>query len=372
MIAMRKLLRAITITIKKNLEMRYLSDKAEGNQKSRDDQSHYVGTTHFVTEDIGMIHDGILTKDFAKHLTKGMKHKYDNYSTKNRLAEEIGVLYHDYKFATELTEDQVREIQKDLTERIYILSPLKISLYDRREDLPDERQHTYLVKYMDNIHYGVIEVRIEDLLVLTALGRMLNHNLINIHFFSDNSYGLRIKSLDFRSILSSQKDVLSLYIIDFTSSLKTIREKSLLWRLSFIVKDMGIIDLVDQFLTLPILDEKGINYKNIMGWTISSAGLITYVLQNFALYELDVEFARVFPEVGYHRYVHEAFITFPRSMECMGEDFPGELLSFLKQFNFESKIKLIRPGEEAVVCHDGIISVTLDGNIRTIDNITPP
>ena len=104
---------------------------------------------------------------------------------------------------------------------------------------------------------------------------------------------------------------------------------------------------------------------------IPSAGLITEVLLNYELIDLDYDFQCVFPQLDYARYVNEVIVSFPT------EDSKGKVISFeifeefvndlLTQRNWMSKVISIDPGNPAVPCVGGALMVCPDGIIHLME-----
>lgn len=131
--------------------------------------------------------------------------------------------------------------------------------------------------------------------MLTGLGLMLNSCFHLSNVFMDNSLGLKVNMSDFDDILSSRGPSIRLYTLDFSNSVLTIDRDHLLSKLSPIVVDKDIIQLVSEFLYLPIHVEGNIPFHSNVN--ISTVGFLTDVLLNFAFTDLAVEFQRVFPSI---------------------------------------------------------------------------
>ena len=304
----------------------------------------------------------------------------------HRLAYAIGMTYNELPDVfVELTEQKVREIQKSVKDGTYTLSPLLLRAFARKGDQKPGFFHTFPAKDESNLYLG-INPTLEDSLVLTALGRMLNLHFLRVNLFTDKSFGLRTKPNAFYSTVCARGKVLRLYKCDLTISLRTINRESLLLNLSHIVKDGAIIEFVDKFLSVPILDQSGRDFTAEMGCSIPTVGLLTHVLLNFALTEFDKEFQRAFPGVDYSRYIHEVFIYCPKistsntcsskqgktlESEAMQLSFFDEqqVLSLLDQLNLAGKILSIGPGDAPVPCYGGLVCVSQDGQIKVKEKI---
>ena len=92
------------------------------------------------------------------------------------------------------------------------------------------------------------------------------------------------------------------------------------------------------------------------------AGLLTSVLFNFLLDDLDRRFIKDFPELPYVRYIHEVFVALPlNSKEKVSFEKTKELLADL---GLSAKEIFIIKGGAPVPCYGGILSVGQDGLIQ--------
>lgn len=300
------------------------------------------------------------------------------FSSLHRLAYDIGVVYDGLSdLFPGLTGEKVRDIQQSIKDGRYTLSPLQVRVIPKNEeDLTCSKfNHLMSVKDEPNIYLGV-NPTLEDSLVLIGLGRMLNLNILQENILSKNSFG--IKPLrkegycisDYYSIVCARGRVFKLFKLDLTNSLRTINRDNLLFNLSHIVKDGQTMELLGQYMYLPITDSSGIDYSANMGINIPPSGpngLLSEVLLNFALIEFDSEFQRLYPQVVYTRYVHEVLVSFPTSESLHGMTlsiFEQQVLSLFKDLNLAGKIISIGPGDAPVRCHGGVLSVSQDGIIQ--------
>ena len=145
----------------------------------------------------------------------------------------------------------------------------------------------------------------------------------------------------------------------FTSDSLYLNKESLLTKLEPIVENDEIIQLLKSFLYMPILHE-GKDYSYIMKDSIPTSALITDVLLNFSLIELDNQFHQRFPSFSYTRYVQEVIVTTSQKESL----FESSLFSLFDSLNLDGKIISIGPGDKPMPCHHGgVISITEDGRL---------
>lgn len=85
--------------------------------------------------------------------------------------------------------------------------------------------------------------------------------------------------------------------------LSVINKESLLTKLEPIVQNDDIMNILKSFLYMPIKHD-GQDWTSFMKETIPSSELITDVLINYSLIELDNQFLQLFPSFSYTRYIH--------------------------------------------------------------------
>lgn len=295
--------------------------------------------------------------------SSGRKDEIIPFCSLHRLACNIDLVYKELSdHFPELTANKVIEIQKSIKDGTYTLSPLRLSFFSKKGDLKRPKYHHIMhVKEQPNLYYGVNPTQ-EDSLVLMGLGIMLNNKIVKDNLLMENSLGLKTLLKDYLVKVCARENVLRLYKFDLTNSMKTINRDYLMSKLSHIVQDGVILELVGQFLYLPIKDESGIEYNT--GMNIPSSGLITEVLLNFALIEFDKEFQRLFPQLYYTRYINEVFVSFSTSESKQGEIFEQHVVSLFDLLNLSGKIISIGPGDAPVPCLGGLVSVSQDGLIQ--------
>ncbi len=103
--------------------------------------------------------------------------------------------------------------------------------------------------------------------------------------------------------------------LDFTLSLSTIKKARLLAKLKPVI-DPGILQLVESFLDLPLVDYKGRYWPVEDG--VPTAGPIACVLLNFYLDEWDRTFIKRFPHLPFVRHAHEVAVSIPHY--CIGRE----------------------------------------------------
>lgn len=291
------------------------------------------------------------------------------------LACEIDITFHYLKdyFFTELSLEKVIDIQRRILEGTYRLSPLilrdytdeprKGKYYSTWEKIPVKDEHL-------NIYYLCVCPTLEDSLVLTSLGRMLHFHFLKVNLFMDNSLGFRITRNEYLDRVCALGNVISLYEFDFKKSFRTINRDSFVGKLSEIVKNRDIIELVVEYLNLSIKDYcSGRDFTAVLGYRIPPAGFLSHILFNFALTELDKEFQRVFPGLYYSRFYHVVVVPFPSTSSSKqgktleSEDiFEPRVLSLFEQLHLGGKIFTIRPGDAP--CLGTLFSVSKEGEIQ--------
>lgn len=259
----------------------------------------------------------------------------------------------------ELTVSKMRDIQKKIKTGKYTLSSLQLIYNNKKDPIKDFHHILHMLKN-DSIFYGSLTPIQEDKLVLMALGGMLNTRIVNLNLLNSSSFGLKFRPTDYYAHIRSIEGPISrVYKLDMTNSLRRVNKESLLTKLEPIVSNDEIIQLLKSFLYMPILHE-GKDYSYIMNDIIPTSALITDVLLNLSLIELDNQFHQLFPSFSYTRYVQEVIVTTSQK-ECL---FESSLLSLFDSLNLDGQIISIGPGDKPMPCHHGgVISITEDGRL---------
>lgn len=273
-----------------------------------------------------------------------------------------------------LSIQDMRDINNKIMEGKYTFSPLRARLFDKTNE--NEILDNFILELnVLSKHYinskkdtflGIYPT-LGDTFVLIGLGRMLNQHIMKKNLFIDSSMGLQVHPKFYWDKVSTKGPVLRLSKLDLTNSMKIINRCNLLSKLSHIVMNGEIMSLIEKYLYLPImLDENSsIDLTKNINCNIPTAGLISSVLLNFELIELDKEFRRVFPQLDYLRYIHEVLVFFPSTeLSIISFDiFREKLLDLFRKLNLEGKIIPIEQGSPFVPCYYGSISLSRDGEI---------
>lgn len=189
-----------------------------------------------------------------------------------------------------MPEEEVRYIHNLVLYGNFTLSPLTLSKYEIESDTSGLVFHKYKCDDGGGTNVPMfVKPTLKDSLVLTALGRMLNHHFLKNNFDPENCFGLRMRRALFYSTLCSVGAVKRLSKLDLQKYLNRINRESLMLNLSHIVKDVAILELVGSFLSSPIINENGrqlnltVEGELAEGRGIPPAGLFTNVLLHFFL-----------------------------------------------------------------------------------------
>lgn len=213
-----------------------------------------------------------------------------------------------------------------------------------------------------NYCMGVIPSE-EDYLVLTSLGRSINHAILDKNILLDNSFGMKTPVPDYYSNLISRGKIGrdGLFRMDLTLSLQSINKSYLMDRLKSIISNKTLLELVQSYLSMSYYIYDSSNKENITvdlpNISIPPIGLISLVLLNLALTDLDHEFKRNYPHIVYSRYIHEVYI----SNSSLSE---RSLSLLLDKLSYSGKIFSIKPGESSKSCYVGKISINQSGKIK--------
>ena len=96
-------------------------------------------------------------------------------------------------------------------------------------------------------------------------------------------------------------------------------------------------------------DKLVLNFTSLMKKTIPSSVLITDVLLNYSLIELDNQFHQLFPSFSYTRYIQEVIVTTSQEESSFEES----LLKVFDSLDLAGKIISIGPGDNAISSNYG-------------------
>lgn len=295
-----------------------------------------------------------------------------NFCSLQRLALYVGNSFIELKTTfPDLNLPKVIDILNSIKDGTYTLSPFIVCSFSKEDVHPDPIvYHKIHIEENPNIYLGTVPTQADNL-VLIGLGRMLHILFIKNKVFIDQSFGFRTGVKEFYGNVCARGVFSRLYKLDMTNTLRIINRDNLLCKLSYLVKDVYILEFIRKFLYLPIQDKSGRDFTSEIGYRIPSSALITDVLLNFILTEFDKEFTRLYPGLDYSRYVNEVFVSFPLPSKHgqyleRYELFEHVLLSLFERLNLSGKIHHIVPGDAPVPCYGGLISVSQDGEIQVI------
>jgi hypothetical protein len=297
---------------------------------------------------------------------------YNYYCSLDRLAYNIHRVYTEFPDTfCGLTDQHFMLILKSVMNGTYTVGPYILRNINRNEYPDHDAQKSFVVSVSSKV-YLCLNPSLEDKVVLTALAFMLNENFFYLNLFTDKSF---INMDLYYSTVCARGKVLKVYKLDLLDSVRTIDREGLLLKLLHIVKDEAIMKIVGEFLSAPILDESGGDYRDYIECCIPPMGPITAILLNFALIEFDNEFQRTFPYLDYSRHINEVFVYIPPSESTQGlpllvnnviplEIFEQQLYSLFDKQNLVCEMISIKPGDAPVPCNGGLVSVSHDGEIQ--------
>lgn len=204
---------------------------------------------------------------------------------------------------------------------------------------------------------------------------MINNNIIENNMLKENiSFGFKTSLLEYYDYVATSRNIDRVYIYDLFSTLSIINRPKLLFKLSKMIKDDKILDLLSNFLYLDIIDEDGV-YDGAM--SIPPSGYLSEVLLNFYLIHLDNIFTKCFPEWNYTRYVNEVIVSLPTNYRWKSEDIPfggydyNHFEDCMDKLFLNQKMKCgnifsIDQGGPAVPCSGGKLLLSLEGQILQI------
>ena len=154
-----------------------------------------------------------------------------------------------------------------------------------------------------------------------------------------------------------------LLLIDLTSSLERISRDRLLSKLSCIVENAVILNLVKSFLSIKIVSYNGDDCSLPIG--IPQANLITSVLLFFVLDDFDRWFVSSYP-YRYARFYEQGVIALPRPDDS-NVLLLKKIESILRELHFAAKVTVVVRGGLPIPCRGGRLFVDEGGQIYFID-----
>lgn len=252
-----------------------------------------------------------------------------------------------------LTSSHVKKIKKKILSNMYDLSYYRMKIL--RSSEIDKFNDFTLIKILNDSQkssdlYICILPCASDILVYMSIGLYIKNNIKDKKILSCNNKTL--KSYYSKVLLTN--NVKKLFIVDLRPSLTTINIEGLLDSLSSDIQNGLIMKYVQDMINLPI---DGFSCKKLINIPI-----LTDVLLDYYLINLDIEFYKVFPDIKYHRYMHEVIITFPENLS--DESFEDIFLNMINFLRLNGVITSIGPDETLHPCYGGLLTVTKDGFIK--------
>lgn len=255
---------------------------------------------------------------------------------------------------------RVSLIQEKVVADRYHLSPLGVKILPLIDYPRDDIMYQYVI-YVQNYPFNCIGVVPEDSdkIVLSAIARILNQVILSKDILLKNSFGLRTHINDFyQDVISRGNVVDGLYKVDLCNSLKTIDQSIILNKLESLIGNTPVFGFVKSLFSLPYFNihdnEEEIYLKGV---SIPPVGLLTDVLLNLALTDLDNEINN-HPSILYSRYIHEVYLS------NIPENYENDIAYLLRLQHFCGHIIYIRPGDEPVKCYAGMIWIDQSGKIN--------
>lgn len=257
---------------------------------------------------------------------------------------------------SDLTVSRMRDIQNQIRTGKYTLTSLQLIV---NKNLDSLKGSPYIINMsIDNQKvYGCLTPILEDKLVLIALAAMLNTRIHEWNIQHPSCFSFKESPTDYYTRIRSREGPISrVYKLDMLNSLYLINRNTLLSKLKPIVSNDEIMQFLHSFLYIQILYEgQDLSYD-----LFPTSELITEVLLDFYLKELDNQFHLVFPCFSYTRYVNEILITTPHQVPF----FESSLFALLESLELDGRIVSIGPGDPPIPCHEGaLISLTEDGRL---------
>lgn len=261
---------------------------------------------------------------------------------------------------------QVEELVNRIQSGSFQLKPFTVKISDKKDDLKKvyPSHHILYMKSSDkNLVYGCIIPDKEDRLVLMALGLMLNQKMhqMNLHKSSEcGSFGF-VEELSsyYKHISSFKKPISRAYLFDMNVSFIQIKKDDLYRKISHLIENEEILTILYDFLHIQFIIHGKLQYIDPY---IPFSDLISDVLLNYCLYELDNMIHMKYPSIRYSRYIHEIVISIPEGESLCVND----ILSVISFLNLSGKYVTIDPGSSSVKCyHGGIVSISKEGILKT-------
>ena len=282
----------------------------------------------------------------------------------NLLADEIGVIYESHLETYNFTANKVNDIKERILNGTFTFSPLRIRAFHIDDEPELAFGYTFYCKN-NPINYTIYSTQ-EDNLVQIAIGYLLT----KVFLMKNNSKTFTQKNAYYESVCA-EGNVLRLYKFDLINTLMTKNRKDLLSYLSDIVMNHNFMELVEQYIYLPIQDKDGIDITSQIGCCIPPVGPITEVVMNQIFKVLDNEFKRLYPSLSYNRLVYQVLVSVPKTyssqlgikLECENI-FKEQVLTLFDQIDISGNIDSIGPGDRPLLCQRDQVFLSKEGEIQ--------
>lgn len=291
-----------------------------------------------------------------------------------QLSDDVLFIYNDLtrwgQFSSLFSPKELGFIQEKILKGEYILSHLQIKIIDFKTQNNDIIRETILSIIKDHPECGYVVPPLEDddsrimyilhpssvgdTVVLMALSMMLLR-YINVwlpkesYSFMDTMLPRYIQN---RKLMGKER-VDRVYMIQLTCSLREIPMDHILDILHDFVGDYEVYKLIKSFISLPILDDMGLNCKDsLYKQVLPNVGDIYQVLLEVIIASIfDTTFSQDrFPYVKYERFLAEIFI--PIKEEGGNENSIIDeivLFKFLEEIGMPGTVRCIKPGDDPIL-----------------------
>jgi hypothetical protein len=254
-----------------------------------------------------------------------------------RLAQEIGYVYNEDPGRFELDDTIAKSIRYLIREGKYHFTPLILEPLSNTDPVHWSVLQSFQIRGFSGRY--CLRPLVGDTLVLTALGRMINQTILESSVLIDQSFGFKIPIHSFFENLGECGEVSTLLYLNLTPTMISFpcSKEYVYSKLYPILKDRDVINLVWSFINIPIEFNNEIIRSGM--FNIPPVGIISIVLFNFFLDDLDRTFISFLPDNAYYRYISKTFI--------MNYDIIL-IKKILSERRLNAKIHLLTPGSPPI------------------------
>lgn len=220
-----------------------------------------------------------------------------------------------------LDESTLLDIKKAVLSRKFKFTALNLTFLDKDQFVFSDKKR----KSIPGLPKDAISFYVDpkEKLVMLALGVLLDKtfNECALFHFSSFAYRINLSLTDFFRTVGYWSNVELLMVANLSPS--KLSHSHLLHKLSTVVKDRAIIDLLISFIDMSIFDKMGNDWATKKG--LPPIPLLSDVLFNFYLDDLDRSFEVHFPFLKYARY--NSHILIPM---CLGQSTTHFIQNFKK------------------------------------------